>query len=203
MIATGLGFALVTPFWGILLVAVVGTLNPTSGDVSVFLPTEQALLATEVQRRGPAAHLRHVQPRRRGRRRRRRARSRPTRAAARTRSAGAWTRRSGSRSGSTRSPASPSSLLYRRPPTRPPPTDVDGRGRACSATSRRTVLELAALFSLDSAGGGFVVTSLLVLWLHLRFDLSAGATGAPVLRGRPARRLLATARRPAGDRGSG
>ena len=44
--------------------------------------------------------------------------------------------------------------------------------------SRRTVLELAALFSLDSAGGGFVVTSLLVLWLHLRFDLSAGVTGA-------------------------
>jgi MFS family permease len=37
---------------------------------------------------------------------------------------------------------------------------------------------LAALFSLDSAGGGFVVTSLLVLWLHLRFDLSAGVTGA-------------------------
>jgi MFS family permease len=45
-------------------------------------------------------------------------------------------------------------------------------------TSRRTVLELAALFSLDSAGSGFVVTSLLVLWLHLRFDLTAGATGA-------------------------
>jgi MFS family permease len=40
------------------------------------------------------------------------------------------------------------------------------------------VLELAGLFSLDSAGSGFVVTSLLVLWLHLRFDLSAGQTGA-------------------------
>ncbi|MGZ4706099.1 MAG: MFS transporter, partial [Acidimicrobiales bacterium] len=45
-------------------------------------------------------------------------------------------------------------------------------------TSRRTVLELAALVSLDSAGSGFVVTSLLVLWLHLRFDLTAAATGA-------------------------
>ena len=40
------------------------------------------------------------------------------------------------------------------------------------------MLELAGLFSLDSAGSGFVVTSLLVLWLHLRFDLSAGTTGA-------------------------
>ena len=38
------------------------------------------------------------------------------------------------------------------------------------------MLELSALFSLDSAGSGFVVTSLLVLWLHLRFDLSAGVT---------------------------
>jgi len=49
--------------------------------------------------------------------------------------------------------------------------------RPALATSRRTVLELSALFSLDSAGSGFVVTSLLVLWLHLRFDLSAGVTG--------------------------
>src|SRR4029079_12562581 len=45
--------------------------------------------------------------------------------------------------------------------------------------SRHAVLTLAALFSLDAAGGGFVVTSLLVLWLHLKFDLSAGATRAP------------------------
>jgi MFS family permease len=43
---------------------------------------------------------------------------------------------------------------------------------------RRIVLELAALFSLDSAGGGLVVTSLLVLWLHLRFGLDTATTGA-------------------------
>jgi predicted MFS family arabinose efflux permease len=58
------------------------------------------------------------------------------------------------------------------------PATVDRKARKALATSRRTVLELAALFSLDSAGSGFVVTSLLVLWLHLRFDLSAGATAA-------------------------
>jgi predicted MFS family arabinose efflux permease len=52
------------------------------------------------------------------------------------------------------------------------------RARGVLRTSRRTVGELAALFSLDSAGGGFVITSLLVLWLNLRFDLSAGVTGA-------------------------
>jgi predicted MFS family arabinose efflux permease len=44
--------------------------------------------------------------------------------------------------------------------------------------SRRIVLQLAALFSLDAAGGGFVVQSLLVLWLHLKFDLSTASTGS-------------------------
>jgi predicted MFS family arabinose efflux permease len=40
------------------------------------------------------------------------------------------------------------------------------------------VVRLSALFTLDSAGGGFAVTSLLVLYLDLRFGLSPGATGA-------------------------
>src|SRR5205814_7479393 len=48
MILTGIGFAGVTSFWPLLVVAVVGTLNPSSGDVSVFLPTEQAVLAETV-----------------------------------------------------------------------------------------------------------------------------------------------------------
>src|SRR4029077_3696564 len=48
MVATGLGFATVTAFWPLLLIAVVGTLNPSAGDVSVFLPTEQALVAGHV-----------------------------------------------------------------------------------------------------------------------------------------------------------
>jgi hypothetical protein len=48
MAATGLGFATVVWFWPLLVVAVVGTLNPSAGDVSVFLPTEQAFVAGEV-----------------------------------------------------------------------------------------------------------------------------------------------------------
>ena len=35
----------------------------------------------------------------------------------------------------------------------------------------------AALFSLDSMGGGFVIQSLLALWLFRRFNLSAGIAG--------------------------
>jgi MFS family permease len=45
MAGTGFGFAVVTDFWPLLLIAVVGTLNPSSGDVSVFLPLEHALMS--------------------------------------------------------------------------------------------------------------------------------------------------------------
>src|SRR4051795_5116700 len=37
MILAGIGFAGVTTFWPMMVVAVVGTLNPSAGDVSVFL----------------------------------------------------------------------------------------------------------------------------------------------------------------------
>lgn len=45
MAVTGAAFSLVADFWPLLLVAFVGTLNPSSGDVSVFLPLEHAVLA--------------------------------------------------------------------------------------------------------------------------------------------------------------
>src|SRR5256885_14363886 len=53
MAATGAGFAVTTAFWPLLLIAFVGTMNPTSGDASIFLPLEQAALAqtAEPQRR--------------------------------------------------------------------------------------------------------------------------------------------------------
>ena len=44
--------------------------------------------------------------------------------------------------------------------------------------SRRTVYKLAALFSLDSFAGGFTVQSLMALWLFERFDLSLAAASA-------------------------
>jgi len=42
--------------------------------------------------------------------------------------------------------------------------------------SRRIVYKLAALFSLDSFAGGFAVPSLIALWLFERFDLSLATT---------------------------
>ena len=63
-------------------------------------------------------------------------------------------------------------LLYRRLP----PAHL-GRAApgAALGSSRRIVYGLAALFSLDSFAGGFVVQSLLALWLFQRFDLSLSA----------------------------
>ncbi|MEP6609652.1 MAG: MFS transporter, partial [Burkholderiaceae bacterium] len=55
MAATGTGFAVVTQFWPLLLIAIVGTLNPSSGDVSVFLPLEHAVLSQLVSDRDRTA----------------------------------------------------------------------------------------------------------------------------------------------------
>ena len=48
MAATGFGFATLSSFWPLLIIAAVGTLNPSSGDVSVFLPLEHALMSRAV-----------------------------------------------------------------------------------------------------------------------------------------------------------
>ena len=71
MTATGLGFAAITQFWPLLVVAFVGTLNPSSGDVSIFLPLEQAVLARIVVRQAADGGVRALQPCRRAGRSRR------------------------------------------------------------------------------------------------------------------------------------
>jgi MFS family permease len=174
MFLTGLGFAQVTTFWPLLVVAVVGTLNPSSGDVSLFLPTEQAALAHTVA--GPARTMTF-----------------------------AWYNLAGSLAGAVGALASglpalaasrwgvsllraqrgvfvfyafsaiAAALVYER---LSPALEVhpDKQAKQPLAESRRIVLRLAALFSLDSFGGGFVVQSLLVLWLYRRFQLDERTT---------------------------
>ena len=51
MTLTGVAFATIGDFWPLVLIAFAGTLNPSSGDVSVFLPLEQAELAGVVSKR--------------------------------------------------------------------------------------------------------------------------------------------------------
>jgi len=48
MIATGLAFALSDTYAFVLLIALVGTINPSSGSVSIFVPLEHAVLCGSV-----------------------------------------------------------------------------------------------------------------------------------------------------------
>lgn len=174
MAATGVSFALASAFWLVLTAGIVGTLNPTSGDVSVFLPTEQAYLAERtLAGRRPRVYGSYNLA--------------GTVGAALGALASALP---GPVSQILRIPVQTSErggflvyalialtvgCLYRSLP-RGQRLPRRHRRRALRE-SRRTVAELAALFSLDSAGGGFAIQSLLVLWLHLRFGLGPTALG--------------------------
>ena len=65
-------------------------------------------------------------------------------------------------------------VLYRR---LSPLLEETQQARAPLRESRRIVYTLAALFALDSLGAGFVVQSLVALWLFQRFGLSAATAG--------------------------
>jgi len=175
MLLTGLGFAGFTAFWPLVVVGFVGTLNPSEGDVSVFLPTEQSLLAEAVAGTERVALF------------------------ARYNLAGALASALGSLAvgvpamlaGALGAPASagfraafvvyglaalPIAWLYAGLPARGP--DLHGsEPRAPLARSRAVVLRLTALFALDSFGGGFVVKSMVALWLFQRFGFSIQGAG--------------------------
>jgi MFS family permease len=174
MALTALGFAGLTAFWPLLLVAVAGTLNPSAGDVSVFLPTEQAALAHTVA--GPARTTAFAWYNVVG--------SLAASLGALASGLPAW---AAARAGVTLLSAERgvfvvyavcavvAAVVYER---LSPALEIhpDKRARTPLAESRAVVLRLAALFSVDSFGGGFVVQSLLVLWLHRRFQLDARTT---------------------------
>ena len=176
MAATGVGFATVTAFWPLFVVAFVGTLNPSAGDVSLFLPVEQSALAETVATRdltaifsrynvggafaGALGAL---------------ASGLPVTVAAHLNLNPAAALRAGFIAYSLI--AICAALVYwslsPAVETAPP-----AQASAPLAKSRRIVFHLSALFSLDSFGGGFVVQSLLALWLFRRFNLSIAAAGS-------------------------
>jgi predicted MFS family arabinose efflux permease len=176
MFATGIGFLGVTTFWPILVIAVAGTLNPSAGDVSVFLPTEQAALSEAVDpldrtaifaRDNLAGNLAGALGAL--------ASGLPVAIARRE----GWDRAAAERSGFVLYAlvAIAVALIYRG--LSPAQAGSGAIAKAAPLVrSRRIVLRLAALFSLDSFGGGFTVQSLLVLWLFRRFALSIETAGA-------------------------
>ena len=174
MAATGLGFATLTAFWPLLLVAFVGTLNPSSGDVSVFLPLEHAVLshAAPAEKRTAifaqysltGALL---------------AAAGALAAALPPHIAHAW---GVSEAGAMQAMFAAygllglgSALVYRGLPR--DPSGAAPVAPAPLGPSKRRVYLLAALFSLDAFAGGLVVQSMMALWLVQRFELSLAQVG--------------------------
>lgn len=173
MAVTGAAFACQSSLWPLLIIAFVGTLNPSSGDVSVFLPLEQARLAEAATpdsrtalfaRYGLAGSL----------------------SAAFGALAAAIPGWMASHAGLsfldavrlmfavyTVSGIALWALYARLPDPHPQSTSTP----APLGPSRRIVVRLAMLFSVDAFAGGLVVNALLSLWLMQRFGLSPGAAG--------------------------
>jgi MFS family permease len=175
MIATGLAFAVVHDFWPLLLIAFVGTLNPSSGDVSVFLPLEHAELAHSVSHHDRTALFARYSL------------VGSLAGAVGALAAGAPDFLRDAIGLEIKNALQAAFLLYallglaalftyRRLPKESP--DETTEPAEPLRKSRAIVLTLAALFSLDAFAGGFVVQSLLALWLYQRFGLSLAATGA-------------------------
>lgn len=174
MVATGLAFSSTGVLLVLVPLAIIGPLNPTGGDVSAFLPAEQALIAdvtsdadrSKVFARYSLAGF--------------------AGAAVGSLAAGpvaALGTAFGFRS--TRGTAL-AALLYAAVGIVVSIAYVRAgrRDRAIVASppsrlieSRKRVHELAAVFALDSAGGGFVGTALIAAWLSRRFDFALGQTG--------------------------
>jgi len=178
MAATGLGFASLSSFWPLLVVALVGTLNPSSGDVSVFLPLEHARLAAAA-----SGHAR-------------------TALFARYSLLGALCAALGALAAAVpdwlvrhSEFARPDALrgmfvvygaiglavfwLYRNLPAQAGASDSDSTPVAPTplGPSRRVVMRLAALFSVDSFAGGLAINALMSLWLLERFGFSLTQAG--------------------------
>src|SRR5262249_5103510 len=56
------------------------------------------------------------------------------------------------------------------------PVEREGSSPPPLGPSRHRVYQLATLFCVDAFGGGFIVQSMLALWLFKRFDLSVATT---------------------------
>jgi MFS family permease len=176
MLGTGLGFAGLESLPLLLCVAFIGTLNPSGGDVSIFLPAEQALLAAEAPpERRTAVFGRY-------------ALAGSLCAALGTLASGLPARVGAWLGWSHERQLAPAYLayaavgvlllvLYAPLRRRAPHVAASAVAGAAPVRVRPVVWRLAALFCLDSLGGGFVVQSLFALWLLSRFGLTLETTG--------------------------
>jgi len=175
MALTGTGFAVITDFWPLLVIAFVGTMNPTSGDASIFVPLEQTVLTQTIAAQSRTALFARYSVIGSC------ATALGVLAAALPDFITAWT-------GCTRTAAMQlmfglyavlgllALLLYR-----PLSSAVEMAHEAPKSPlheSKKLVYGMAALFGMDSFGTGFLVQSLLALWLYQAFAVSVTTTAA-------------------------
>ena len=175
MVATGLGFTFARGFWMLAIVAFVGTMNPSAGDVSLFLPLEQTAISQTVGTRdltavfaiynvggalgGAFGAL---------------ASGLPTTLGPRLGIDTVVAQRGGFVAYTILAVMILVTYLSLSRAIEPAPVE---RKAARLAKSRSIVMRLSALFSLDSFGGGFTIQSLLALWMFRRFNMSIQAAG--------------------------
>jgi MFS family permease len=172
MAATGAAFAGFSSLWPLLAVGFAGTLNPSSGDASVFMPLDHTMLATAPAGQRTALFARYsfigsVFG----------ALGALTAGAPEWLAAAGWTMLDALRAmflvyGATGVAVW---LLYRRLPE--PRVERQGPPAALGP-SRGIVWRLSGLFSVDAFAGGLVLNSLLALWLFERFGMSLAGAGA-------------------------
>ncbi|SAL88619.1 Major Facilitator Superfamily protein [Caballeronia arvi] len=173
MTATGVGFLSFSTLWPLLVVAFVGTMNPSAGDVSLFLPIEHACLAEASQAQARTALF-----------------ARYSLVGALSGALGAplagvpdWI--AAHFGVSALSAMRGMFMVYALSGLAilvlylymPPHQQVTTTIRTSLGPSRWIVMRLAMLFSVDAFAGGLVVNALLALWLIARFDLSIGGAG--------------------------
>jgi hypothetical protein len=174
MAATGLGFATFTQLWPLLIVAFLGPLNPSGGDVSVFLPLEHTALAAAAQ--GEARTTMFARYSFTG--------SIAGAVGALAAAVPDWLVQNAA-FGFTdalrvmflayAAIGATVWLLYLRLPV---VRMEDVVAPAPLGPSRGIVVRLAALFCVDSFAGGLLINALLALWLFERFQMSLAAAGA-------------------------
>ena len=173
MITTGLAFAASSAYAVVLLVAFLGTINPSSGSVSIFVPLEHAVLSRSVADESRTKMF-----------------ARYSLIGALAAAVGALA--SGSPDvlvtmGVSRLAALKSmfvvyavlgvagGFMYARIPAEAP--QAEEKPVAALGPSRGIIYKMAALFSIDAFAGGFAVQSLVALWLFTKFGLSLSAAG--------------------------
>lgn len=176
MVVLGIAFALQSPLPVLVGLAMVGPLNPSGGDVSAFLPAEQTLLSDSVRKERRTALFARF--------------SLVAALGAAVGGLGAALPARLEHRGWTHADALGVVFwvyaavgvvvagVYLVRVTREAGQVQRKRvAQGPLGVSRKTVRDLAILFSLDAAGGGFVVSSLLALWLARRFDFDLARIG--------------------------